>query len=74
MGLPVTCTLLWWYWPEAHGFVGHPLGIFLVGSAIFCDLVYPFVLGHVRATERILPDGTVVSGEAFEEMSKDKEE
>ncbi|KAH8706354.1 hypothetical protein BGZ61DRAFT_219710 [Ilyonectria robusta] len=63
MGLPVTTVLLWWYWPEAHGFVLHPLGVFIIGTATCCDIAYPFVLAHVRSTERILPDGTVVAGE-----------
>lgn len=66
MGLPVSCGLLWWYWPEAHGFIFHPLSIIIVGTATICDIAYPFVLAHVRATERILPDGSVVSGESGE--------
>lgn len=59
----MTTVLLWWYWPEAHGFVLHPLGIFIIGTATCCDIAYPFVLAHVRSTERVLPDGTVVAGE-----------
>jgi hypothetical protein len=63
MGLPVTNILLWWYWPEAHGFVWHPLSIIIVGTGILCDVAYPFVLAHVRATERVLADGSIVSGD-----------
>ncbi|KAF4996623.1 hypothetical protein FDECE_12360 [Fusarium decemcellulare] len=70
MGLPVTCVLLWWYWPEAHGFVFHPLGIFFIGTSVFCDLLYPFLLAHVRMTEKILPDGTVVAGDVVVETEK----
>ncbi|KAH6897343.1 hypothetical protein B0T10DRAFT_182840 [Thelonectria olida] len=66
MGLPVTCGLLWWYWPEAHGFVWHPLGVFFIGTAACCDIAYPFVLAHVRSTERVLADGSVVAGEENE--------
>lgn len=62
MGLPVTSILLWWYWPEAHGYILHPLSIFLVGTATACDIVYPFLLHHVKLTEVILPDGTVIAG------------
>ncbi|OAQ92130.1 PaxB protein [Purpureocillium lilacinum] len=63
LGLPGTCFLLWWYWPEAHGFVWHPLSIIIVGTSMACDVAYPFVLAHVRKTERVLPDGTVVAGD-----------
>lgn len=74
MGLPVACTLLWWYWPEAHGFVLHPLGVFLIGSATFCDIVYPFVLCYVRTTEKTLVDGTVVSEEEYKQRYTHKKE
>ncbi|KFH42800.1 hypothetical protein ACRE_064550 [Hapsidospora chrysogenum ATCC 11550] len=66
LGLPASCGFLWWYWPEAHGFIFQPLSIIIVGTATICDIAYPFVLAHVRATERILPDGSVVSGESRE--------
>lgn len=59
--------LLWWYWPEAHRAIVNPLGIFLCGSAFLCDLVYPFVLYEIRKTEKALPDGRLVSAEAYEE-------
>lgn len=62
MGLPVTCVLLWWHWPEAHGFVFHPVGLIIMGTSLICDLSYPFLLAHVKKTERVLPDGTVVAG------------
>ncbi|EEU42865.1 uncharacterized protein NECHADRAFT_95821 [Fusarium vanettenii 77-13-4] len=70
VGLPISCILLWWHWPEAHGFVFHPLGLFFVGTAVVCDLLYPFLLAYVRSTERILPDGTVMAGETFAEVEK----
>ncbi|KAF4973254.1 hypothetical protein FSARC_409 [Fusarium sarcochroum] len=70
MGLPITCVLLWWYWPEAHGFVLHPLGLFLIGTSILCDLAYPFLLAYVRTTERILPDGSLVAGDYLTEAEK----
>lgn len=74
MGLPVTTILLWWYWPEAHGFVFHPLGIVLIGTSIVCDIAYPFLLQHVRLTERVLPDGSVVAGETVEVAAEKKQQ
>lgn len=62
MGLPVSNVLLWWYWPEAHGFVWHPISIIVIGTSLICDLAYPFVLAYVKTKERVLPDGMVVSG------------
>lgn len=56
--------LLWWYWPSAHGYVFHPLSIIIVGTSLVCDLAYPFLLAHVKATEKVLPDGTVVAGDS----------
>lgn len=63
MGLPVTCMLLWWYWPEAHGFVFHPLSIIILGSTFACDMAYPILLAYVRKTEVVLPNGMIVSGD-----------
>ncbi|PHH88826.1 hypothetical protein CDD83_6995 [Cordyceps sp. RAO-2017] len=63
LGLPGSCLLLWWYWPEAHGFVFQPLSIIIMGTSIICDVAYPFLLAHVRSTERILRDGTIVLGD-----------
>ncbi len=62
MGLSINVGLLWWYWPEAHGYIFHPVSIIMIGTALLCDLAYPFLLAHVRTTERVLPDGTIVAG------------
>lgn len=70
MGLPVSCILLWWYWPEAHGFVFHPLALFFVGTSVLCDLAYPFLLAYVRTTERVLPDGSLADGRRLTEAEK----
>ncbi|KAH7242015.1 hypothetical protein BKA59DRAFT_513525 [Fusarium tricinctum] len=70
MGLPISCIMLWWYWPEAHGFVFHPLGLFFVGTSILCDLAYPFLLAYVRTTERVLPDGSLTDGRVEAEAVK----
>lgn len=69
LGLPGTCILLWWHWPEAHGFVFHPLSVIIVGTSTACDLAYPFLLAYVRSTERVLPDGTVVVGDDMHEAA-----
>lgn len=53
--------LLWWYWPEAHGYFVHPFGVFLAVTCVGCDAFYPFVLAHVRKGERMLPDGRLVA-------------
>lgn len=71
MGLPLACGLLWWYWPEAHGFILHPVSGIIIGTSLLCDIAYPFALAYVRGTERILPDGTIVAG-SFEAHAKEK--
>ncbi|KAF5622626.1 uncharacterized protein FTJAE_10888 [Fusarium tjaetaba] len=70
MGLPVSCGLMWWYWPEAHGFVFHPLGVFITGTSVICDLAYPFLLAYVRTREKVLPDGSLVDGRLEAETEK----
>lgn len=54
--------LLWWYWPEAHGYWVSPFGIFLCGFSLVCDVAYPFVLWTVRQGEEVLPDGRLICG------------
>jgi hypothetical protein len=66
MGLTVTNTLLWWYWPEAHGFIFHPVSIIIISVTTVCDIAYPFLLAHVKKTERVLDDGSVIAG--YEEV------
>jgi len=48
-----------------------PFAIFLCGTALLCDLVYPFVLVSVKKTELVLPNGRKVSGEC-RETTKEK--
>jgi hypothetical protein len=62
MGWVLCNVLMWWYWPEAHGFVVSPWGVAMWGTALGCDLVYPFLLRQVRKTEVVLADGRVVRG------------
>ncbi|KAI0121315.1 hypothetical protein BJ170DRAFT_704402 [Xylariales sp. AK1849] len=52
--------VLWWYWPEAHSYWISPLGIFLCGLSLICDLVYPIVLWQIHASEKKMPDGRLV--------------
>ena len=40
-----------------------PFGIFLWGTGLVCDLIYPFVLYQVQKTEKVLLDGSRVRGE-----------
>ncbi|KAK3386064.1 hypothetical protein B0H63DRAFT_394371 [Podospora didyma] len=59
----VGCNLLmYWYWPEAHGFIVNPFAVFLWGTATVCDIAYPFLLWQVRRSERVLSDGSLVRG------------
>jgi len=62
-GLVLCNVVMWWYWPEAHGFIVSPLGIVLWGVPLACDMAYPFLLWRVRRTEVVLPSGRVVRGE-----------
>ncbi|KAH6640069.1 hypothetical protein BKA67DRAFT_528325 [Truncatella angustata] len=55
--------VLWWYWPEAHGYWVSPLGIFICGCSLAADTVYPFLLHSVRKHEVQLPDGRLVRGD-----------
>ncbi|TQV95185.1 PaxB protein [Cordyceps javanica] len=73
MGLPVTCGLLWWYWPEPHGFIFHPLSYIIMVPTFACDIAYPFILAHVRRTEEVLPNGMVVAGGGDPTGSKKKQ-
>lgn len=63
VGLGGSSLILWLWWPEAHGYITNPFGIFLLGTAVVTDLVYPVCLWKVRQTEITLPDGRVVSQE-----------
>lgn len=53
---------MFYLWRDAHEYFMSPFGIFLWGTALVCDLVYPFVFAQVRKTEKILPDGSKVAG------------
>ncbi|KAK3376482.1 hypothetical protein B0T24DRAFT_550162 [Lasiosphaeria ovina] len=61
-GLVLCNVLMWWYWPEAHGFIVSPFAVFLWATAIACDVAYPLVLWQVRRLEQVLPDGRVIAG------------
>lgn len=61
MGLPVTCGLLWWYWPSAHGFIFHPASYIIMGTTVVCDIAYPVLLASVRRTEVVMADGRIVA-------------
>ncbi|KAI0883595.1 uncharacterized protein GGS22DRAFT_190254 [Annulohypoxylon maeteangense] len=66
LGLGFCNGLLWWYWPEAHSYFTHPMSIFIGGVSLICDLVYPFVLWHVRQSERVMADGRLVGAHMIE--------
>jgi len=52
---------MWWYWPEAHGYVVSWPSAVIWGGSIGCDVIYPFVLQRVRREETVLPDGSLMS-------------
>ncbi|KLU92831.1 hypothetical protein MAPG_11793 [Magnaporthiopsis poae ATCC 64411] len=60
-GLVVLYAVMWWHWPEAHSFFINPFAVFLSALFVIPDMIYPFVLHHVRKTEVQLPDGRLVS-------------
>ena len=59
-GIVLCNAVMWWYWPEAHGYVFSPLGVTLWGTHVACDLAYPFVLWRIRKTEQVAPDGRII--------------
>lgn len=67
LGLVLANVVLWWYWPEPHGFIVSLPGVLLWGTAMACDAVYPFLLWRVRRTEVVLPSGRVSRGGAKDE-------
>ncbi|KAH6669556.1 hypothetical protein B0J14DRAFT_546718 [Halenospora varia] len=62
IGLYLNYAWMWYFWNEAHVYFMSPLGIFLWGTGLACDLIYPFVFAHFKKTERVLPDGSKVAG------------
>lgn len=63
VGLVALPGMMWWYWPEAHGYFLNPLATFMQALFLLPDIVYPFVLYQIRKTEVVLPDGRLVSAE-----------
>ncbi|KAH8174904.1 PaxB protein [Sarocladium implicatum] len=70
LGLPVACVFLWWYWPEANGFVTDPFAIIMLLAIAACDILCPFVIAAVRKTEVVLADGSVVARWSPEAQAK----
>lgn len=62
IGFNVVFLYEWYIWREAHEYVMSPFGIFLWGTALVTDLVYPFYFSKIRKTEKRLPDGSKVRG------------
>ncbi|KAI6555474.1 hypothetical protein MCOR09_009992 [Pyricularia oryzae] len=63
VGLVALPGMMWWYWPEAHGYFLNPLATFMQALFLLPDIVYPFVLYQIRKTEVELQDGRLVSAE-----------
>lgn len=75
VGLGGSSAILWYWWPEAHGYLTNPFGMFMLGTAMLTDFIYPFCLWNVRQTEVILSGGRIVSREqAMHMRATDKKE
>lgn len=70
MGLSFAIFFLWYYWPEAHGYLFEPIALVMLGTITLCDLMYPLLIFYVRKTEVVLDDGTVVAGCSSEALKK----
>jgi hypothetical protein len=42
-----------------------PFAVVLWGTALVCDLIYPFVFAQIRNSERVLPDGRKVASDSI---------
>jgi hypothetical protein len=62
-GLNVYYGYCWFVWPEAHGYVMHPLSICFLATWPVADLAYLAVLREVKKTEVTLKDGRKVKKE-----------
>lgn len=63
VGLGGSSAILWYWWPEAHGYFTNPFAMFLLGTAMLADLIYPICMWRVRQTEVVLEGGRIVSRE-----------
>ena len=59
-GLNIYYGYCWYTWPEAHGYVMHPLSICFLATWPLADLAYLAVLREVQKTEVTLKDGKKV--------------
>lgn len=59
VGLYMNYGWAWYMWREAHEYFMSPFGIFLWGTGLLCDLIYPFTFIAVKKTETVLIRGGV---------------
>lgn len=57
VGLYMNYGWAWYMWREAHEYFMSPFGIFLWGTGLVCDLIYPFAFAGIKKTEMVLLDG-----------------
>lgn len=43
-----------------------PFAVFLWATSLICDCLYPYVLWHIKNTEKVLGDGRKVAGNKME--------
>jgi hypothetical protein len=52
----------WYMWREVHEYFMSPFGVFLWGTGLFCNLIYPYAFAAISKREKVLPDGRRISG------------
>jgi hypothetical protein len=57
VGLYINYGWAWYMWREAHEYFMSPFGVFLWGTGLVCDLIYPFAFVRIKRTEILLPYG-----------------
>lgn len=57
VGLYMNYGWAWYMWREGHDYFMSPFSIFLWGTGLVCDLIYPFSFVKIKKAEIVLPDG-----------------
>lgn len=64
IGLNFNYAWAYYAWPEAHEYFVSAPAVFIWGVTTICDIIYGFVLYHIKKSERELSDGRKVAAEA----------
>lgn len=63
VGLNLNYAWAYYTWPEAHEYFVSAPAVFIWGVTTICDIIYGFVLYHVKSFEKKLSDGRKVAAE-----------